>query len=346
MTTILQGLRNISLATASVSLASASVPLSIYTYFNFFESSIEIDCQPTAENQKIIESNPQLLQGEYKTTLYMPVRFMEIIYGNTLDYRDQIRMKRDIVLANDGENLALDWMVGEIEEKERTFLNFFSMKSAQDNIRLQGRGEGDLKLFDVLKNRERSDKIEKSGNVFGSDFGGDSSSSRNQDFENGVNTKFHENTNLTGNPAFFGANPISPNKTSNAADSRPIVLILPGLSGGSHSNYVQNMAKSLASQGFRPAIFNVRGINLPQITENIFDYRYIKKDVHSVVQFIKKKHPGVNLYFAGFSLGSSIGTSYLAENPGQIKAMACVANPFDVYKAAESLNSFGNRIYS
>ena len=339
MATILNNLKHISLSTISLSLATTSVPLSLYTYFNYFQCSIEIDCQPTDTNQQIIEANPQLAQGEYKTTFYMPIRFMEIIYGNTLDYRDQICVKRDIVFANDGENLALDWMVGEIEEKERKISNFFLMKSAQDNIRLQTQKGANLKSSDVLKHPGRNDQIRKSGN--------ESFSSRFIKFENNVHPKVHENnTNLTANSVSPGDHQTFSNKAGKSADSHPIVLILPGLSGGSHSNYVQNMAKSLASQGFRPVIFNVRGINLPQITENIFDYRYIKKDVHSVVQFIKKKHPGVNLYFAGFSLGSSIGPSYLAENPGQIKAMACVANPFDVYKAAESLNSFRNRIYS
>lgn len=322
MSSLIGGIRN-------AILASSGISLSVYSYLNFMGSEIQIDCKMTETNQKIISRSPQLVSKEYRSTFYLPFRCMEIIYGNTMDYRNQIFLRRDIVYSYDGENLALDWMIDEADEL--SFRNFFEMKSSAENLRF--RNEKEVGKFDFSQNKNNISKI-KSGNL-------ENEKSSFQDRK-----KMNQLKNTFPNSDFVRKKGNFDFLKTQTPKNRPIVLILPGLSGGSHSNYVQNLAKSLALKGFRPAIFNVRGINIKQITENIFDYRYMKKDLDSVVKFIKKSNPESNLYIAGFSLGSSIGTSYVAENPGVVKAMACVANPFDVYKAGVALNSLWNRVYS
>lgn len=133
---------------------------------------------------------------------------------------------------------------------------------------------------------------------------------------------------------------------SDAQEEMPVVILLPGITGSSNSNYIKEAGDRLRKAGFRPVVFNFRGRAIAQISENLFDYRYMKEDLDVVVKHVQKKYPKANLYFNGFSLGASIGVGYMAINPGKVKAMACVANPFDVYKAGESANRLANRIYS
>ena len=126
----------------------------------------------------------------------------------------------------------------------------------------------------------------------------------------------------------------------------PIVVLLPGLSGSSNASYIKATMNKLRSGGFRPVVFNSRGSGVPQISDNIFDYRYTEKDLQVALDHVHQKYPKANIYFMGFSYGSSYGTNVFSENQDLVKGMVCVANPFNMYKAGESLNSRWNRVYS
>ena len=173
---------------------------------------------------------------------------MEIIYGNTIDNRHQIVYDQDIIIAPDGENLALDWD----SEKE-------------------------------LKN--------KSSNM-------------------------------------------------------PIVIFLPGLTGNSTSPYIRKCIYELRDRGIRSVVFNPRGSIIAQKTRNLFNFESIYKDLDVIVSHINEKYPDSKVYLVGFSLGSSYGLRYLSKNQDKFNGMVCIANPFDVFKAAKSLNSYRNFIYS
>lgn len=65
------------------------------------------------------------------------------------------------------------------------------------------------------------------------------------------------------------------------------------------------------------------------------------------MQHIYNKYPDCNVYLSGFSLGASIAGKYLGKygDQSRIKGVAMTSNPFDVYKAAVSANSWYNFIY-
>jgi predicted alpha/beta-fold hydrolase len=130
------------------------------------------------------------------------------------------------------------------------------------------------------------------------------------------------------------------------AESSPIVIYLPGLSGNSTSSYVRKSIYEMRDKGFRSAVFNTRGSLIPQITPNLHDFKIIFDDLDFVISHIKKNNPNSNIYFVGFSLGSSYGAKYISFHPDRIKGMVCVANPFNVFQAGKSLNSYKNSIYS
>lgn len=103
----------------------------------------------------------------------------------------------------------------------------------------------------------------------------------------------------------------------------------------------------MASEGFRVVVFNPRGVGVSQRTDNLFDYSKIQDDLNFVMDHIYSKYPKSNHYIVGFSLGASYGMQYLChyKDRSKIKGMVSIGNPFDVYKAAESANSWKNIIY-
>lgn len=233
-------------------IGSLSVSLGTFIYFNLVGNKVEMMYQQNKFNQDLIGDIPTLLQPVYRTSFWLPFRFCEIIYGNTLDKRPFIKYDTEILETSDGENLMVNW----------------------------------AKIHDTYVD----DEEEKKRNM-------------------------------------------------------PVVLLLPGLTGGFHSNYFKVLMLELRKHGFMPVIFNPRGTGIQQKSLNLFDYRETARDIDRVIEHIREKHPTSNLYMAGFSLGSSYGISYIKKNPNTFKGMVCIANPIDVYKAASSLNSLKNRIY-
>lgn len=103
----------------------------------------------------------------------------------------------------------------------------------------------------------------------------------------------------------------------------------------------------LKQAGFRVVVFNPRGVGVPQKTTNLFDYSLILSDLQDFMSNIYSKYPESNVYFTGISLGASIGVKYLGayKDHSRVKGMVSIVNPFDVYKAAASANSWQNIIY-
>ena len=103
----------------------------------------------------------------------------------------------------------------------------------------------------------------------------------------------------------------------------------------------------LAGEGFRTVVFNPRGVGVPQKTTNLFDYSLILADLQDFMDHIYHRYPEANVYFAGISLGASLGIKYLGayKDHSRVQGMVSIANPFDVYKAAASANSWQNIIY-
>jgi predicted alpha/beta-fold hydrolase len=99
--------------------------------------------------------------------------------------------------------------------------------------------------------------------------------------------------------------------------------------------------------GFRVVVFNPRGVGIPQKTTNLFDYSLILSDFEDFMDHVYQTYPTANVYMTGISLGASLGVKYLGayKDHSRVKGMVSIANPFNVYKAAASANSWQNIIY-
>lgn len=96
------------------------------------------------------------------------------------------------------------------------------------------------------------------------------------------------------------------------------------------------------------AAFNYKGVEVPQKTKNIFDYSKKHEEIAFAVNHIHQKYPLSQIYLVGFSMGASMCIKYMSteESRGKVQGMVSVSNPWDVYRSAVALNSFGNFIYS
>ena len=105
--------------------------------------------------------------------------------------------------------------------------------------------------------------------------------------------------------------------------------------------------QGLQEKGFRVAVFNPRGVGIPQRTPHLYDHSNVSNDLQSIIQSISESYNNSNVYIVGFSMGASLGLKRLTDSntPSNVKGMVSIANPFDVYQAAASLNSWSNRIY-
>ncbi|KAI9178903.1 hypothetical protein H9P43_005565 [Blastocladiella emersonii ATCC 22665] len=129
------------------------------------------------------------------------------------------------------------------------------------------------------------------------------------------------------------------------------VVVLHGLTGGSHESYVQDLVHYLMSptRGYRCVVVNFRGcadseLRTPQLYNGAYtdDFRFALRHVRGVI-------PRAKLGAIGFSLGSNVLVKYLGEEGenAPFAAAASVCNPFDFLLSAEEILSTPiSRVYS
>lgn len=94
-------------------------------------------------------------------------------------------------------------------------------------------------------------------------------------------------------------------------------------------------------------MFNPRGVGVPQRTTNIYDASKSVDDLHHVLQELFRRYPQSNFYLAGSSFGACVGVRYLTnfDHGRRVKGMVSMANPFDLHRAAENVNSPDNKLF-
>ncbi|KAJ3109959.1 hypothetical protein HDU96_007038 [Phlyctochytrium bullatum] len=133
--------------------------------------------------------------------------------------------------------------------------------------------------------------------------------------------------------------------------STPIVVILHGLTGGSHESYVQDLVHEIVHVGkLRAVVCNFRGCAETELkTSQLYSGAWTE-DIRHATAFIKRHFPDVPQIGIGFSLGANIMTKFVGEDGVKSPFIACVpvANPFDLLQGSHALHSswIGREIYS
>ncbi|BFZ61361.1 hypothetical protein YB2330_002426 [Saitoella coloradoensis] len=101
-------------------------------------------------------------------------------------------------------------------------------------------------------------------------------------------------------------------------DSRPMLVALHGLSGGSHESYVRAVLaeitkEEVGGQRWAACVMNARGCALTKVTSPQFMNACWTEDIRQVMLFLRQRYPNRRFYGVGFSLGASILANYLGE---------------------------------
>ncbi|KAK7404278.1 hypothetical protein VNO78_05042 [Psophocarpus tetragonolobus] len=127
----------------------------------------------------------------------------------------------------------------------------------------------------------------------------------------------------------------------------PLVILLPGLTGGSEDAYVRHMLVRARSEGWRVVVFNSRGCGDSPVTTPQFYSASFLGDLRDVVSHVTCTYPNANVYAVGWSLGANILVRYLAQESHNCPLSGAVSlcNPFNLVVADEDFRKGFNIIY-
>ncbi|KAK3308901.1 Alpha/Beta hydrolase protein [Chaetomium strumarium] len=134
-------------------------------------------------------------------------------------------------------------------------------------------------------------------------------------------------------------------------DSRPMLVVLHGLSGGSHEVYLRHAIAPLVMDGddWEVCVVNARGCANSKVTSGVLFNARATWDVRQVINWARVTFPNRPLFGVGFSLGANILTNYVGEEGANcpLKAAIAVGNPFDLEIANKALQRTAlGRLYS
>ncbi|MCJ1337040.1 hypothetical protein MMC09_002319 [Bachmanniomyces sp. S44760] len=162
-------------------------------------------------------------------------------------------------------------------------------------------------------------------------------------------------------PAYSECNDLLPPRTTyykdaefegiKSMDSKPMLVTLHGLSGGSHEIYLRHCLKPLLDSGeWEACVVNSRGCARSQITSSVLYNARATWDVRQTVKWLRGTFPNRPLFGIGFSLGANILTNYLGEEGSGclLKAAVICSNPWNLEAGSLALRRswLGLNLYS
>lgn len=153
------------------------------------------------------------------------------------------------------------------------------------------------------------------------------------------------------NMRYFSKNEIEEFHKKDESVTKPIVLLLHGLSGSSSEAYVRCISKILFERyGFDCAVLNSRGCGLTQLTTPKLFCALWTHDLRHIADSIKKAYPNRPIYAMGFSLGGDILANYIGQEGENcvLTAAAIVGSPWDLCGSSHFMTSdlISNYFYS
>ncbi|XP_057518276.1 embryogenesis-associated protein EMB8 isoform X2 [Amaranthus tricolor] len=126
-----------------------------------------------------------------------------------------------------------------------------------------------------------------------------------------------------------------------------ILILLPGLTGGSGDTYVRHMLIRARQLGWRVVVFNSRGCANSPVTTPQFYSASFTGDLSEVIAHVSGRYPKANLYAVGWSLGANILVRYLGEESHNccLAGAVSLCNPFNLPIADENFHKGFNNIY-
>ncbi|XP_010919344.2 embryogenesis-associated protein EMB8 [Elaeis guineensis] len=126
-----------------------------------------------------------------------------------------------------------------------------------------------------------------------------------------------------------------------------VLILLPGLTGGSDDTYVRHMLVRARNRGWRVVVFNSRGCADSPVTTPQFYSASFTEDLCQVVDHVSTRYPKSNIYAVGWSLGANILVRYLGQESRNCPLSGAVSlcNPFNLVIADEDFHKGFNNVY-
>ncbi|KAG0219800.1 hypothetical protein BGX33_000642 [Mortierella sp. NVP41] len=143
----------------------------------------------------------------------------------------------------------------------------------------------------------------------------------------------------------------APSVNTMPADDTPTLVLLHGLTGGSHESYIRALVETMTKDhGYRCVVFNARACANTELTSAQLYCGSWTDDLRMVVKHIRKTLPEAKLMSVGFSLGANILMNYMGEEGDQCEFLGAmsVGNPFDLMGTCLAIERgwLGSKIYS
>lgn len=124
-------------------------------------------------------------------------------------------------------------------------------------------------------------------------------------------------------------------------DAHPTVLILPGLTGSSQSEYVKSFVLAVQESGARCVVFNNRGRGGVQLKTARTYCAANSDDLEEAIQHVHRRYPHAPLMATGISLGGMILGNYLVTRQERaaehLVAAMVLSIPWNVFVGTQSL---------
>lgn len=127
----------------------------------------------------------------------------------------------------------------------------------------------------------------------------------------------------------------------------PLVLVLHGLTGSSHSPYVKGLQLALRTHGWASVAVNWRGCSgEPNLLPRSY-HSGASEDLAEVIAQLRAKRPLAPLYAVGYSLGGNVLLKHLGESgsASQLHAAVAVSVPFRLDQCADRIGLGFSRVY-
>ncbi|KAF9317753.1 hypothetical protein BG003_000361 [Podila horticola] len=143
----------------------------------------------------------------------------------------------------------------------------------------------------------------------------------------------------------------APSLAKMPADDTPTLVLLHGLTGGSHESYIRALVETMTrDHGYRCVVFNARACANTELTSAQLYCGSWTEDLRMVVKHIRKTLPEAKLMSVGFSLGANILMNYMGEEGDNCEFLGAmsVGNPFDLMGTCLAIERglLGRKIYS
>ncbi|MDP6963759.1 MAG: alpha/beta fold hydrolase [Planctomycetota bacterium] len=132
--------------------------------------------------------------------------------------------------------------------------------------------------------------------------------------------------------------------------SKPVLVIVHGLSGSSKSPYMLGIAQKAYLQGWSVVRMNIRNCGGTERHTPTLYHAALTDDLEATFDYLQQVVPSAPIAVAGYSLGGSILTHTLAKwgdnTPANLVAACCVSTPFNLVSTSRTMhNGFMNRVY-